>query len=129
MPILTGECVPAGSSFPIADINNVLGGAMQVADSTARLAIHSSRRRAGMRVWQIDTGIEYMLVGGIADENWQPITRVGAASPEASVTGCFVGHPYWNRLVMAVPLYAHGFLMEFLEQTLVGCNDIIKANT
>lgn len=94
MPILTGECVPAGSSFPIADINNVLGGAMQVADSTARLAIHSSRRRAGMRVWQIDTGIEYMLVGGIADENWQPITRVGAASPEASVTGCFVGHPY-----------------------------------
>lgn len=91
MPTLAGECIPAGASFPIADVNNILGGSMQVADSTARLAVHSSRRRVGMRVWQIDTGAEYTLIGGIADGNWAEIKKISNASPEGVVTGCFQG--------------------------------------
>ena len=92
MPTLAGQCVPASGSFPIADAADVKGGCMQVADTTARNAINSSRRTEGMLVWSIADLTMYQLAGGITNSDWATFSggskiSQGTAAPEGSVTG------------------------------------------
>ena len=68
----TGYVAPADDTDTYAVTKEEFnqGGYRAVADSTARLAITSSRRKVGMLVKQLDTGTYWTLSGGILDANW-----------------------------------------------------------
>lgn len=69
--VTTGDTV---NVFPVADVNELLGGPKEVADLAARDAIPAERRREGMTAWVIAEQQEYRLIGGTANANWQPVT-------------------------------------------------------
>ena len=69
---VTGFIAPSDTAdvYATQDETYNRGGLRAVADATARLAITSDRRKEGMLVKQLDTGIFWTLTGGIADINW-----------------------------------------------------------
>lgn len=71
---VTGFIAPSDSAdlYPSHTEEYGRGGYRSVANAAARLAIPPDRRLEGMLVNQIDTGITWKLVGGIADINWTP---------------------------------------------------------
>jgi hypothetical protein len=58
--------------YPTQDPALELGGYRSVPDATARDAIPANFRSIGMATTLQDTGVEYKLIGGIANANWTP---------------------------------------------------------
>jgi len=86
----TGFIAPTDSTDTYATQDDTYnrGGYRAVADAAARLAIPLDRRKVGMLVKQVDTGVFWTLSGGIADINWV-IQPIGVTSIE---TIRFVGN-------------------------------------
>lgn len=94
MPIIAGELIPAGSTFAAVDDLYIEGGYKCVANTTERDAIPTSRRKVGMRVYDLSTDKQYILFGGTANGNWTEVVRSGTVPPESNVLGLWVGQTY-----------------------------------
>lgn len=69
---LSGTIAPSSTAdtYPVTDPQYGLGGLRTVTDSTARDAIPTERRQAGMVVYVIAASKYYTLSGGTANVNW-----------------------------------------------------------
>lgn len=67
-------------TYPTHDSTYGKGGHREVADNTERDAISTARRREGMTVYVVSTGLEYRLVGGVANGNWVEVTAGGGGT-------------------------------------------------
>ena len=60
--------------FPVVDDADVRGGWRTVPDATARDAISTQDRKAGMRVYVVADAVTYALTGGdLTNASWQPV--------------------------------------------------------
>lgn len=66
---LASKVVPAGNSFGVADVININGATMPMADNAARDAIPAGKRLEGMRVRVLSTGLEYLLASDLTTWN------------------------------------------------------------
>lgn len=94
--ITTGDTL---NTFPVADVNELQGGLMSVADLTARDAIPSTRRKVGMEVFVSADGLTYQLYGGTANINWRERPGGGSAeitkqAVETVLTGEITSHTH-----------------------------------
>jgi len=62
--------------FPVVEDTNLLGGWRVVVDLTARDAIPSLRRKAGMVVYVINPPAEYQLGAGLTNADWIPLSSL-----------------------------------------------------
>lgn len=79
--LITSPVRPQGTSdtYPTAYANDLLGGHHEYALLTDRDAIPADRREQGMTCWVVETGVLYVLSGGIANSNWTPYAAPAAA--------------------------------------------------
>lgn len=72
----------AGSPAPFAthEANFGLGGYMQVADTTERDAITTSRRAQGMACWSVADNKLYILKTGVTNTDWVELTAGGGSA-------------------------------------------------
>lgn len=72
MPLNVSSFLVPSSGVPfVVEDKHVRGGFQILADTATRDAIPVAARKVGMRVLLLDTLLEYQLVGGIANSNWQ----------------------------------------------------------
>lgn len=81
MPITIASKLQAAGSFQVADAVDIKGGFMAVADITARDAIHSSKRLAGMIVGVVSTNKRYILGSDLL--TWTVDGQTSATTPVA----------------------------------------------
>lgn len=101
----TGFVAPSDDSDTYAVIDPFYGidGWRSVADTTARDAIPTDRRREGMVVVTQDTGTAYQLKGGITNSDWSEGTgKTASYSTQTGViSGCELSaHPTNNQAVI-----------------------------
>ena len=65
--------LPIGN-LPVVEDSYVKGGYHTVADATARDAIPTERRRAGMQVWVEADQLSYRLSAGLGNGDWQTVS-------------------------------------------------------
>ena len=86
---VAGFIAPTDSNdtYPVTDSIYGKGGYREVADITARDAITTARRREGLMVYVIASGLVYVLVGGIDNINWQPFSSGTSNAITSSPSG------------------------------------------
>jgi len=79
--VIASRIVPSDSldTYATHDADYGRGGYRSVADLAERDSIPEPRRKVGMKVFVNDVGIEYQLVGGITNTNWQVASSTGGS--------------------------------------------------
>jgi hypothetical protein len=100
----TGFVAPSDDSdtYPVIDPFYGIDGWRSVADTTARDAIPTGRRREGMVVVTQDTGVAYQLKGGITNSDWTEgaNTTSGYSTQTGVIAGFTLGvHPTNDQAV------------------------------